>query len=68
MGNGTADEEAACGEREPQEVAHVNKKAFEQYSNITKQRDQLLKRPEDLDNLAGSIEELVEVFGPAKYK
>ena len=46
--------------------AHVNKKAFEQYSNFTKQRDQLLKRREDLDKSAQSIEELVEVLDQRK--
>ncbi|KAL0960863.1 hypothetical protein HGRIS_005878 [Hohenbuehelia grisea] len=46
--------------------AHVNKKAFEQYSNFTKQRDQLLKRREELDKSASSIEELVEVLDQRK--
>ncbi|TFY63618.1 hypothetical protein EVG20_g6252 [Dentipellis fragilis] len=46
--------------------AHVNKKAFEQYSNFTKQRDQLLQRRADLDKSAGSIEELVEVLDQRK--
>ncbi|KAF5374150.1 hypothetical protein D9615_008823 [Tricholomella constricta] len=46
--------------------AHVNKKAFEQYSNFTKQRDQLLQRREDLDKSATSIEELVEVLDQRK--
>ncbi|KAF4562602.1 Structural maintenance of chromosomes protein 3 [Pleurotus pulmonarius] len=46
--------------------AHVNKKAFEQYNNFTKQRDQLLTRREDLDKSAGSIEELVEVLDQRK--
>ncbi|KAJ3747632.1 structural maintenance of chromosome protein 3 [Lentinula detonsa] len=46
--------------------AHVNKKAFEQYNNFTKQRDQLLERREDLDNSAKSIEELVEVLDQRK--
>jgi structural maintenance of chromosome 3 (chondroitin sulfate proteoglycan 6) len=46
--------------------AHVNKKAFEQYGNFTKQRDQLLKRREDLDKSAQSIEELVEVLDQKK--
>ncbi|KAF7304687.1 Structural maintenance of chromosomes protein [Mycena kentingensis (nom. inval.)] len=46
--------------------AHVNKKAFEQYSNFTKQRDQLLQRREDLDNSAVSIEELVQVLDQRK--
>lgn len=46
--------------------AHVNKKAFEQYNNFTKQRDQLLKRREDLEKSAGSIEELVEVLDQRK--
>ena len=39
----------------------MNKKAFEQYNNFTKQRDQLLNRREDLDKSASSIEELVQV-------
>ncbi|KAF8305004.1 RecF/RecN/SMC protein [Clavulina sp. PMI_390] len=46
--------------------AHVNKKAFEQYNNFTKQRDQLLKRREDLDKSAGSITELVEILDQRK--
>jgi structural maintenance of chromosome 3 (chondroitin sulfate proteoglycan 6) len=46
--------------------AHVNKKAFEQYNNFTKQRDQLLKRREDLEKSAGSIEELVQVLDQRK--
>lgn len=46
--------------------AHVNKKAFEQYNNFTKQRDQLLERREDLENSAQSIEELVEVLDQRK--
>ncbi|KAG5640350.1 hypothetical protein DXG03_009104, partial [Asterophora parasitica] len=46
--------------------AHVNKKAFEQYSNFTKQRDQLLQRREDLDKSATSIEELVEILDQRK--
>ncbi|CAK5264291.1 unnamed protein product [Mycena citricolor] len=46
--------------------AHVNKKAFEQYNNFTKQRDQLLSRREDLDKSATSIEELVEVLDQRK--
>lgn len=46
--------------------AHVNKKAFEQYNNFTKQRDQLLKRREDLDSSAKSIEELIQVLDMRK--
>jgi structural maintenance of chromosome 3 (chondroitin sulfate proteoglycan 6) len=46
--------------------AHVNKKAFEQYSNFTKQRDQLLQRREDLDKSAESIDELVTVLDQRK--
>ncbi|GAB1523286.1 Structural maintenance of chromosomes protein 3 [Rhizoctonia solani] len=40
--------------------AHVNKKAFEQYTNFTKQREQFIKRREDLDESANSITELIE--------
>ncbi|PPR05869.1 hypothetical protein CVT24_006623 [Panaeolus cyanescens] len=46
--------------------AHVNKKAFEQYTNFTKQRDQLLERREELDKSASSIEELVQVLDQRK--
>ncbi|KAJ2929838.1 hypothetical protein H1R20_g7273, partial [Candolleomyces eurysporus] len=46
--------------------AHVNKKAFEQYSNFTKQRDALIKRREELDTSAESIEELVQVLDQRK--
>ena len=46
--------------------AHVNKKAFEQYTNFTKQRDQLLERREELDKSATAIEELVEVLDQRK--
>ena len=44
----------------------MNKKAFEQYTNFTKQRDQLLTRREDLDKSAESIEELVQVLDQRK--
>ncbi|EJD00759.1 structural maintenance of chromosome protein 3 [Fomitiporia mediterranea MF3/22] len=46
--------------------AHVNKKAFEQYNNFTKQRDQLLSRREELDKSAKSIEELIQVLDMRK--
>ena len=46
--------------------AHVNKKAFEQYTNFTKQRDQLLERREELEKSAESIEELVQVLDQRK--
>lgn len=46
--------------------AHVNKKAFEQYTNFTKQREQFIKRREDLDESAKSIEELIESLDQQK--
>jgi len=46
--------------------AHVNKKAYEQYSSFTKQRDQLLERREELDKSAESIKELVDVLDQRK--
>lgn len=46
--------------------AHVNKKAYEQYNNFTKQRDQLLQRQEDLEKSAASIQELVDVLDQRK--
>jgi structural maintenance of chromosome 3 (chondroitin sulfate proteoglycan 6) len=46
--------------------SHVNKKAFEQYNNFTKQRDQLLERREDLDKSASSIQDLIQVLDQRK--
>ncbi|KAI9799955.1 MAG: hypothetical protein M1825_004326 [Sarcosagium campestre] len=46
--------------------SHVNKKAFEQYNNFTKQRDILTKRREELDSSQESIEELIEVLDQRK--
>ena len=45
---------------------HVNKKAFEQYTNFTNQRDTLEKRREELDTSQASIEELVQVLDQRK--
>jgi structural maintenance of chromosome 3 (chondroitin sulfate proteoglycan 6) len=42
--------------------SHLNKKAFEQYNNFTKQRETLIKRRKELDSSQSSIEELVEVL------
>jgi structural maintenance of chromosome 3 (chondroitin sulfate proteoglycan 6) len=46
--------------------AHVNKKAFEQYSNFTKQRDELLARRKELEASADSIQELIETLDQRK--
>ncbi|KAG8990253.1 Structural maintenance of chromosomes protein 3 [Tulasnella sp. JGI-2019a] len=48
------------------QFAHVNKKAFEQYNNFTKQRDQLLKRRDELDESEESITELINVLDQRK--
>ncbi|KAI5814441.1 RecF/RecN/SMC [Pyronema omphalodes] len=40
--------------------SHVNKKAFEQYNNFTKQRDTLQKRREELEKSQVSIGELIQ--------
>jgi len=45
---------------------HVNKKAFDQYTSFTTQREQLLKRRKELDTSQGSIEELIEHLDQAK--
>jgi structural maintenance of chromosome 3 (chondroitin sulfate proteoglycan 6) len=45
---------------------HVNKKAFEQYSNFTNQRETLTKRRQELDSSQNSIEELVSVLDQRK--
>ena len=44
----------------------MNKKAFEQYNNFTKQRDQLRQRREELDKSAESIRDLVNVLDQRK--
>ncbi|KAK9470572.1 RecF/RecN/SMC [Dipodascopsis tothii] len=46
--------------------SHVNKKAFEQYNNFTKQRDTLLTRREELDSSQSSIEEMINVLDQRK--
>ena len=46
--------------------AHVNKKAFEQYSNFTKQRDEHTTRREELEASADSIQELIETLDQRK--
>ncbi|KAK0623170.1 RecF/RecN/SMC [Immersiella caudata] len=45
---------------------HINKKAFDQYTSFTNQRDQLLKRRAELDTSQESIEELIEHLDQAK--
>ena len=54
-----------CNEK-LKKFAHVNKKAFEQYNNFTKQRDDLLKRRKELDASAESIQELIETLDQRK--
>ena len=46
--------------------SHVNKKAFEQYSNFTKQRDTLERRRSELDSSQASIEDLIAVLDQRK--
>ncbi|KAJ1556061.1 Structural maintenance of chromosomes protein 3 [Cladochytrium tenue] len=45
---------------------HVNKKAFEQYNNFTKQRDSLNTRKDELDESAKAIEDLIQVLDQRK--
>lgn len=45
---------------------HVNKKAFEQYSNFTKQRDSLNQRKEELDASEQAIRELIQTLDQRK--
>ncbi|KAJ3129036.1 Structural maintenance of chromosomes protein 3 [Physocladia obscura] len=44
----------------------VNKKAFEQYNNFTKQRDGLNQRKDELDSSAKAIEDLIKVLDQRK--
>lgn len=46
--------------------SHVNKKAFEQYNNFTKQREALTERRENLDAAQKSIDELITVLDQRK--
>lgn len=46
--------------------SHVNKKAFEQYANFTKQRDTLTQRRSELDSSHKSIEDLIGVLDQRK--
>ncbi|KAM0788840.1 hypothetical protein ACM66B_002925 [Microbotryomycetes sp. NB124-2] len=51
---------------ELKKFAHVNKKAFEQYTSFTKQRDELIARQQELDDSADSITELIDVLDARK--
>ncbi|KAF5346995.1 hypothetical protein D9756_011020 [Leucocoprinus leucothites] len=44
----------------------LSTRAFEQYNNFAEQRDQLLKRREELDKSAASIEDLVQILDQRK--
>jgi len=46
--------------------SHVNKKAFEQYNNFTRQREMLTKRRAELDSSQKSIEELIDFLDQRK--
>ncbi|CAG8488799.1 14077_t:CDS:10, partial [Racocetra persica] len=46
--------------------SHVNKKAFEQYNNFTKQRDTLTKRKDELDQSKRAINDLITVLDQRK--
>lgn len=46
--------------KELKKYSHVNKKAFDQYVNFNEQREQLLKRKEELDLGAEKVKELIE--------
>ncbi|KAF9428267.1 Structural maintenance of chromosomes protein 3 [Podila epigama] len=51
---------------ELKKYSHVNKKAFEQYSNFTKQRDTLNQRKEELDVSEAAIRELIQTLDQRK--
>ncbi|TEB30541.1 RecF/RecN/SMC protein [Coprinellus micaceus] len=58
--------EKYINERVERLMKKLHAKAFEQYSNFTKQRDTLINRREELDTSAQSIEELVQVLDQRK--
>ena len=45
---------------------HVNKKAYEQYNNLTRQRESLITRRQELDTSQSSIRELIDVLDMRK--
>lgn len=49
-----------------EEVAHVNKRAVEQFHSFSKQRDALLQRHAELQSSRSSIRELIEVLDARK--
>ncbi|KAF9113570.1 Structural maintenance of chromosomes protein 3 [Mortierella sp. AM989] len=51
---------------ELKKYSHVNKKAFEQYSNFTKQRDSLIQRKDELDESETAIRELIQTLDQRK--
>ncbi|KAI1321428.1 Structural maintenance of chromosomes protein 3 [Mortierella claussenii] len=51
---------------ELKKYSHVNKKAFEQYSNFTKQRDSLNERKGELDESEIAIRELIQTLDQRK--
>lgn len=51
---------------ELKKYSHVNKKAFEQYSNFTKQRDSLIQRRDELDASEAAIQELIQTLDQRK--
>ncbi|KAG0033841.1 Structural maintenance of chromosomes protein 3 [Podila clonocystis] len=51
---------------ELKKYSHVNKKAFEQYSSFTKQRDSLNQRKEELDASDAAIRELIQTLDQRK--
>ncbi|KAG0223701.1 Structural maintenance of chromosomes protein 3 [Actinomortierella wolfii] len=51
---------------EIKKYGHVNKKAFEQYANFTKQRDALHQRKDELDASEQAIRELIQTLDQRK--
>ncbi|KAF9586260.1 Structural maintenance of chromosomes protein 3 [Lunasporangiospora selenospora] len=51
---------------ELKKYSHVNKKAFEQYSSFTKQRDSLIQRKEELDASEIAIRDLIQTLDQRK--
>ncbi|KAF7721275.1 Structural maintenance of chromosomes protein 3 [Apophysomyces ossiformis] len=49
-----------------QKLCHVNRKAFEQYEQFTKRRDQLLARRQELDTAANAISTLIDSLDQRK--
>ncbi|KAF7197642.1 Chromosome segregation protein sudA [Pseudocercospora fuligena] len=66
MSNDTATKKLHKVQESLKKYGHVNKKAFEQYTQFEKQREQLEQRRKELDSSDSSIRDLIDVLDQRK--